>query len=159
MGGLGSGGARIGAGRPRKSATARVLDGNAGHRTVVRHPSSTLPAPRPPVPVEAFDAPDELSVDERNVWLRLAPHAFANGTLTKATEYAFCLLCRNIVLERLYAGSVQDKGGASHRGVIQIIDRELLRFDLAPLGKPKEQPEAPPVVDPLKDKYFAGRRA
>lgn len=160
MGGLGSGGARLGAGRPRKQATARALDGNAGHRSVVRHPSAPLPPVRPPVPVEAFDAPDELSVDERNVWLRLAPHAFGNGTLTKDKEYAFCLLCRNIVLERRFAGSVQEAGGPSHRGLIQIIDRELLRFGLAPLGKAKEEEPEQPKVDPLMEKYgFAGRSA
>ncbi len=147
MGGVGSGGRRPGAGRKPKSAAAIALGGNAGRRRkVVRHPSAVIPEPAA-VSVEAFDAPDELTTDERNVWLQLAPHAFANGTLTKATMYAFCLLCRNIVLERRYASSVQEAGGANHRGVIQRVDAELLRFSLAPCGKPLQaaaaQPEDP----------------
>jgi hypothetical protein len=146
MGGVGSGGPRIGAGRKPKADAAKALGGDAGHRRrkVVRHPSSpAAPVETPVVPVEAFDAPDDLTVDERNVWLRMAPYAFGNGTLTKATMYGFCLLCRNIVLERRYATSVADAGGANHRGLIQRIDAELLRFCLAPLGKPVVQPAKP----------------
>lgn len=154
MGGVGSGGRRRGAGRKPKPAHERRLAGNAGHRgKVLAHPSvPAVQAPQLPE-IEEFDVPDDLTTDERHVWMELAPHAFANRTLTTATSLAFRLLCRNVVLERRYAGSVQDAGGASHRGVIQIIDRELLRFNLAPCGKSVVM-EPVPAVDPRQEKYF-----
>lgn len=146
MGGKGSGGQRNGAGRKRKSDVEKALTGDPGHRgRLLTHPSASV-VPEVP-PVDEFDAPDELKTDERNVWLKLAPLAFKNRTLTKATSYAFCLLCRNIVLERQYAQSVTDRGGANHRGLIQRIDAELLAFNLRPIGKPMlegaEQPAKP----------------
>lgn len=114
----------------------RLVGGNAGHRKVVQHPSATV-APAAPLPtVDESDAPDDLKVDERLVWLELAPYALANGTLTPATSLSFRLLCRNVTLERRYAESVTDAGSANHRGLIQRIDAELLRFNLSPCGKP-----------------------
>lgn len=153
MGGIGSGGRGRGQGRKPKSAEEKRLSGHAGHRgKVVDHPSSAFTEP-PAVVVEEFDAPDDLTIDERHVWMELAPHGFENGTLSKATSLAFRLLCRNIVLERRYALSVQDAGGASHRGMIQRVDAELMHFGLAPCGKPiVATPKA--EVDPMQEKYF-----
>lgn len=159
MGGIGSGGRRPGSGRKPKSEAARALDGNAGHRgRVLQHPKAAeVPAPAPLPVVDETDAPNDLNTEERLVWLELAPHALANGTLTKATSLAFRLLCKNVVLERLYAASVNDRGGANHRGMIQRIDAELLRFNLAPCGKRLEGAEpARPQVDPRKAKYLGG---
>ncbi len=147
------GGPRPGAGRKPKSSVERALDGGAGHRgKVLPHPSS---APQT-FKVDEFDAPDDLTRDERLIWLELAPFAFANGTLTRATSLAFRVLCQNIVILRQYAGSVQDKGGANHRGMIQRVDAELLRFSLSPCGKPAPGALIPdqPAADPLKAKYF-----
>jgi hypothetical protein len=60
MGGRGSGGRRIGAGRKKKSDLERAISGQAGPRgTVLQHPSA--PAGQTAVaPVETFDAPAEL---------------------------------------------------------------------------------------------------
>lgn len=163
MGGLGSGGKRPGSGRKPKSEAERRLDGNAGHRgRVLAHPSapdrpvSVAPTAAPPAApgVEEFDAPNDLTMEERHVWMELAPHAFENGTLTKATSLAFRLLCRNIVLERRYGMSILEAGTANHRGMIQRIDAELLRFSLAPCGKPLSAGDKMPEVDPLQAKYF-----
>ena len=56
MGGRGSGGKRVGAGRKRKSALDRAISGAPGPRGVVlQHPSSTAVAP-----VVTFDPPAEL---------------------------------------------------------------------------------------------------
>ena len=140
----GHGGRRPGAGRKPKSSLIRAVTGHPGHRgRVLSHPS----AGHVPVvaPVDEFDAPSDLTTDERNVWVELAPFAFANRTLTRATSFAFRLLCRNVVLERSYASSIADKGGPNHRGLIQRIDAELLAFNLRPCGKAMYEaaPEAP----------------
>jgi hypothetical protein len=54
MGGRGSGGKRIGAGRKKLSDLERAVGGNAGKRgaTVLQHPSATAVAP-----IETFDPP------------------------------------------------------------------------------------------------------
>ena len=142
MGGLGSGGGP-GVGRKPKTREQRWLDGGADKRGA--KPRST-PAP---MVVDEFDAPNDLAVDERQVWLRLAPHAFAARTLTKATEYQFVMLCRNVVLERQLAADVEQRGGSNHRGIIQRIDAELARFSLAPFGKPMTQTEGDAEQQPV----------
>ncbi|HYM24444.1 MAG TPA: hypothetical protein VEU08_14610 [Vicinamibacterales bacterium] len=146
MGGVGSGGSRIGSGRKRKNAEERRLDGNAGRRgRILPHPSasstSTPPASLPEV--DEADAPNELTADERKVWMELAPHALAKKTLTPATSLAFCLLCKNIALERRFAVSVMDAGGANHRGIIQRIQVDLAAFNLRPFGKAAVEAEEP----------------
>lgn len=163
MGGIGSGGARPGAGRKRKSEEARALDGNAGHKAkILQHPNAPEAQPLPPLPVLTdVDVPPELIGDERMVWLELAPFALQNRTLTPATALGFRMLCRNVALERNYSRSVNDRGGANHRGLIQRIDAELIRFNLAPCGKPlgiAGTGVGKPAVDPLKNKYFGGSR-
>ena len=155
MGGLGSGGRRPGAGRKPKCAEARALDGHASHSAkVVPHPSAALGPSKTTGPSKRFRPPKDFTPDARAVWAELAPHAFENGTLTKATALSFRLLCWNIVLERRYAGSVNDAGTANHRGMIQRIDAELLRFNLSPCGKAIAKPTAASAVDPMKAKYF-----
>jgi len=101
--------------------------------------------------IDEFDAPNDLTTAERNVWLELAPFAFGNRTLTRATSLAFRLLCRNVVLERALATSVEDRGGANHRGLIQRVDAELSAFNLRPFGKAiyQTEPESAPV-NPLE---------
>lgn len=128
----GYGGRRPGAGRKPKSAYLRALDGGAGKRPA----KSEAPPPPPAAAVDEFDAPNDLDMETRHVWLELAPEASKKRTLTKATALAFKILCRNVVLERQYALSVTDRGSANHRGMIQRVDAELLAFDLRPCGKP-----------------------
>lgn len=139
MGGKGSGGARPGAGRKSKRDRERWLHGSRGRSTAAKAP--------PPV-VDHQDVPTDLGLttEERLVWLRLAPEAMTLGTLTPATEYQFGLLCQNIVLERELRRDLEQRGGSNHRGIIQRIDAELLRFCLAPMGKPiveEKKPEDP----------------
>jgi hypothetical protein len=143
MGGRGSGGLRTGAGRKSKQVAQKILEGAASLAERRQHAASV---PK----VDEFDAPNDLTTEERNVWLRLAPHAFKARTLTAATEYQFVMLCRNILLERLIAVDVEQIGGANHRGIIQRIDAELARFCLAPMGKPLID-DAPKVVDPFEE--------
>lgn len=121
MGGRGSGGRRPGAGRKPKFK-------------VVPPPSANSDAGAAECTEVAV--PETLTADQRAVWLQLAPHAVARGTLTRATAMSFELLCRNVVLERTIARDAEQVGGANHRGVIQRIDAEMLAFDLRPNGKP-----------------------
>lgn len=151
-----SGGRRPGAGRKPKTALERALTGNPSHQTgrVLTHPAAAVPVV---APVDEFDAPDDLTIDERHVWLELAPFAFANRTLTKATSLSFRLLCRNVILERALAVDPKMQGGANHRGLIQRVDAELLRFNLSPCGKAmyEGEPEAP--ANPL-EKFLNRKR-
>ena len=99
--------------------------------------------------VERFDPPADLAADVREYWNDLAPFAFANRTLTKATAAGFLLLCRNLVIERALGKRKKDRGGANHRGMIQRVDAELLRFNLAPCGKPMYEAVPETQVNPL----------
>lgn len=144
-----SGGARPGAGRKPKAALEHVVTGDPGHRgRLLAHPSASTAV----APVEEFDAPNDLTMEERHVWLELAPHAFAARTLTPSTSLSFRLLCRNVVLERALAGSLKDQGGANHRGMIQRIDAELASFCLKPFGKAiyNAEPEQQAPANPLE---------
>lgn len=140
------GGRRAGSGRKPKSVHERAILGVA---RVLNHPSAP-PTTNPTSPIEEFDAPDSLTAEERAVWLKLAPFAFANRTLIRATAWSFEMLCRNVVLERAL-GQAETKGGADHRGILKIVDAELLRFNLSPCGKPvyEAAPEKPVVTNPL----------
>ncbi|HVQ14383.1 MAG TPA: hypothetical protein VMS40_12365 [Vicinamibacterales bacterium] len=146
-----SGGRRPGAGRKPKTAFERAVTGDPGHRGhVLPHPSSPPVVPTV-APVEEFDAPNDLTMAERHVWLELAPFAFANRTLTSATSLSFRLLCRNVVLERALAADPKMQGGANHRGLIQRVDAELLRFNLSPCGKALYEAEpSTPAANPLE---------
>lgn len=104
MGGKGSGGRRVGAGRKPKSAREHWLAGDAGKRglALVERPAdggarkTTRGRSRPKEPSidPAVDVPSDLLPGERVFWERLAPLARANGTLTDDTVPGFVLLCQ-----------------------------------------------------------------
>lgn len=138
MGGIGSGGHPL-VGRKRQSRAMRALVGAESPKE--------RQAARNTVQITEFEAPNELTTDERNVWLRLAPGAFKAQTLTKATEYAFIVLCRNVLLEQKLRADVEQCGGANHRGILQRMELGLVKFGIAPVGKPmldsEHKPEDP----------------
>jgi hypothetical protein len=140
------GGRRIGAGRKPKNRTASVL----------QHPSSSVvpPSTNEPSPVEEFDAPNDLAADERAIWLKQAPHAFANRTLTRATALSFERYCKVVVLERNEAKS-SGVGGANHRGLLKQINSLEQQFLLAPFGKAMPTNEKPTAAD-TDDQFFGG---
>lgn len=108
---------------------------------MLAHPSVPAPPTTNPVsPVEEFDAPDDLTKEERDVWLKQAPHAFRNGTLVRATAMAFERYCQVAVLERNEAKS-SGMGGANHRGLLKAVREYERDFSLNPHGRP--MPQAP----------------
>ena len=133
------GGARVGAGRKKKSLAERALHGTAS----LKAKRVVLP------PVEKFGPPEDLTPDEVEVWLYLSPHAFKARTLTPATADAFSDLCRNRVL-MLKLGKGGDAGGADHRGLIQRVQSQMKDFSLSPMGKPLVD-EAPKAADPFAE--------
>jgi len=148
MGGRGSGGRRSGSGRKLQSELERAIGGDAGHRgTVLQHPTATAVAP-----IETFDRPASLRGRARLVWDELAPAAFEARTLTRATEVAFVILCRNVALERRMAVAKRGAGGSNHRGMIQRVDAELSSFCLKPFGKALYAAQPVATTNPL-DRY------
>lgn len=135
---MGWGGKRPNAGRKPKSAT------------VLRHPS--VPTTNQISPIEEFDAPDDLTMEERAVWLKQASHAFKNRTLTKASAMAFERYCKVVMLERNEAKS-SGVGGANHRGLLKQLNELERQFLLSPDGRPmpeqQEQVTTPAVPSGL----------
>jgi hypothetical protein len=127
------GGRRPGAGRKPKPKSVIEL------ARILQHPSSVPTTNAPLPPVEEFDAPNDLTTDERLVWLKQAPHAFQNRTLTRATSLAFERYCKVCVMERNEAKSTA-AGGANHRGMLKQINLYELQFLLSPNGRPMPEP-------------------
>lgn len=97
-------------------------------------------------------------MEQRHVWMELAPHAFAARTLTKGMMAAFVMLCRNVLIERGLAAS-HFAGNADHRGMIQRVDGEMAAFGLRPCGKAIYEPESEQAApaNPLS-RFTSGRR-
>lgn len=134
-----SGGARVGAGRPRRDPAASWLAGGSkrGPRGVVR----------PPVVVEGdaptVERPRGLSVEDAAMWDELAPFALALGTLKPCYAMAFADLCGLIVLERKLRAAPLAVAGPDHRGMLQRVEAGRARFRLIPDGKPVVSDDAP----------------
>lgn len=144
------GGRRPGAGR--KPNPLKQLLGEPAR--VLSHPS--VPTTNAASPIEAFDAPDALTMEERAVWLKQAPHAFANRTLTRGTALSFERYCRAVVWEQK-EGESSARGGANHRGLLKQINAYELQFLLTPCGKAMPVIEKPEEAAPSKLSRF--RRA
>ena len=145
------GGRRIGAGRKPKPRTINVIQAR-----VLTHPSSMAPpTTSAPIEVEEFDAPDDLAMDERNIWLKQAPHAFKKGTLTRASALSFERYCKIVVLERNEAKS-SAMGGPNHRGLLRQINAYELQFMLTPAGKPLLDADAPAAQQDADEEFFGG---
>jgi hypothetical protein len=151
---MGRGGARPGSGRKPK---ARLLADVLQHHPAVSKPG-TLPTTNGLPEIEEFDAPDSLNLEERAVWLKQAPFAFAAGTLVKGTAEAFERYCRVVVAERNEAKS-SAVNGANHRGLLRLL-RDLekdfrLTADGKPLAAPKKD-EAAPASGLSRFRQFTG---
>lgn len=171
MGGKGSGGLRVGAGRKSKDKAEARLHGSR-QRTVVRFPGAAAPNVPSVAPLERVDPPADLPAEQKAVWIALAPHALVARTLTPGTAQAFRDLCEAIVLKRALLERVQADGltyekvsvdGAGvehvelkahplisqHRGMMQRVEAGFTRFRLAPMGKEIAPPDPP--ADPFAE--------
>ncbi len=144
------GGRRIGAGRKPKNKTAKLLHHPSSS------PASVLPTTNDPSPVEEFDAPNDLSPEARAIWLKQAPQAFANRTLTRASAMAFERYCEIAVMERDERRS-SGRGESNHRGLMKELRELEARFLLIPSGKAMPSSERTPhsAADP-DDAFFGG---
>ena len=127
MGGYGSGGARPGSGSKPNPGLA-ALGPSRGRQKAASDATAAVDLP------EVVDPPADLPPAARTVWESLAPHATAARTLAPSTALMFARLCRHVVLEQALADS-PEAGGPDHRGVVQRVDAELLKFCLSPIGK------------------------
>ena len=108
---------------------------------------------------EPLAPPADLSGQEREWWLLLAPHAVEAGTLTPATVVAFRLLIENLGVLKDLATDATSRGSADHRGMLGRVDTELLAFNLAPVGKPMAVLPSAPTVVPVNPLEKFMRRA
>jgi hypothetical protein len=177
MGGKGSGGARPGAGRRRKSQSDGALTGS--RRTRSRAATNQTPnqkasvpaapgAPPPAasvVPLEIPQPPGSLTLDELAEWNDLAPRAATEGTLIDSTRYALRDLCQLRVLRDRLLRRVGDDGDivigaqgqqAAHPLLTRIttlsqrVEAGMVRFKLSPQGKELETAKPQPA-DPFAE--------
>jgi P27 family predicted phage terminase small subunit len=147
VGGRGSGGSRVGAGRRPKDADLHALHGTAKRPRRQRRKKRT---PSLPLVGDLKQPPTWLPDDQKTVWTRLAPHAVLTGTLTEATAHAFRDLCEAMVMKKelhddikLEGYTVMTESGVKanpllthYRGMMQRVEAGLARFMLTPQGKP-----------------------
>lgn len=146
------GGRRIGAGRKPK-----IVKGNSVPASAAQVRQS-VPTTNDDSPIEEFDAPNDLARDEREVWLKQAPHAFKARTLTRGTALAFERYCKVVALERKEAQS-SGVGGANHRGMLKLIRDYEKDFKLVPSGQPMAEPMPAPQMDEDEAFFGGGPRA
>lgn len=155
MGGRGSGGTRIGAGRKPWKNQARVVAGGGDTTAATPEPRTLNPEPRSSEPSKV--ARPKLSPAVRAVWDALAPQAVAQGTLVPATAFEFRTLCELAVEQKRCLKAYEAEGftdlgmkmGAHYRGLTQRLETKLRAFRLAPMGRElappagKEKPLSP----------------
>lgn len=172
MGGKGSGGRRVGAGRKPKSLAEQALSGWAGKRKPRGQQQSDARTAAASLPI--LPPPDDISDAARRHWLRLAPDAAAHRTLTPHEAFAFQELCEAIVWRDRLKRQIEEDGltfesrhvehqaaGADreeiiesreikkhpllpdHRGWQQRVEAGMARFKLTPMGKEVVPAEAP----------------
>lgn len=154
MGGVGSGGFRVGAGRKKKNQTQHWLGGDAGKRGLGKRGKKAPPPPDTTV----IAPPWTLDEKTRNVWESLAPHACTARTLTPATTRDFRDLCELVVdldgvrVAMRQAGWTDDglRLATTYRGLVQRVEAKMRAFRLAPIGR-EMATEAPKPTDPFAE--------
>lgn len=144
------GGARPGAGRPRKTAKQHFLSGDAGKRKLALVPTDPTAPAAGAAEAEPLPMPGDLRKEsEQALWERWADRAQQAGTLTHATLPGFVLLCQ--VAARLAEVEEDlDREGLTfkadgvlkshpllptYRGLVQRQEMLLQRYQLAAMSK------------------------
>jgi phage terminase small subunit len=159
MGGKGSGGRRVGAGRKRKATVIAFVHGSRQRTGSDSSEASDL---------AHVDPPEDITPDALSVWRLHAPDAIKAGTLTPLTARSFVqLVCDpEVVYARILKTLETDgwtymrmgengKEPKKHPLITDLqnwhrrIDAGHARFCLAPLGKPVVEPAKP--VDPFAE--------
>ena len=170
---MAKGGTRLGAGRPRKSARAHWLSGDAGERrlALVEAPADAghAVAPSPGAPLLA---PELLSASEAVYWRRWEPLARAQGLLTAETAPGFGLLCQVAAQCQTMRAAIEAEGytyervtvdgsGQEHReirshpllthyrGLVLRVEQEQARYGLQATGKIAPKPQVDTERDQL----------
>lgn len=151
MGGKGSGGSRVGAGRKPWKHAARVVTGGDAGQGGSASQSASAPAVAPAAAAAKVMRP-KLVPAVRAVWDALAPQATEQGTLVQATAFEFRVMCELVVEHRECLKALQKekftqlglKIGAHYRGLTQRLETKMRAFKLAPMGKE--------IAPPAKDK-------
>jgi hypothetical protein len=143
MGGKGSGGLRVGAGRRRKDQADGALTGSRRTRARAKQqnqtgpvnqsasnqtktPVVTAPESVAPVDVEIPQPPGNLTLDELAEWNDLAPLAAKQGTLTNDTQWALVDLCQARVLKTKLLRDVDRMGNVVSGAGGQLAANPLL---------------------------------
>ena len=160
MGGRGSGGRRIGAGRKRKDNVVAFTHGSRQRAGQAQE--------APVVPGDPVDPPADITPEQLAVWELHAPDAIRAGTLTKQTARSFVhLVCASEVIynrimatleadgwtyqKRTELGSEPKTHPAQNRleyWYRRIVDGHH-EFKLAPFGRTVAEPVK--VVDPFAE--------
>jgi hypothetical protein len=143
MGGKGSGGLRVGAGRRRKDQASGDVTGSRRTRARAKQPNqttapnqsagnqTTAPVAAAQSPVAAIDVeipqpPGNLTLDELAEWNDLAPRAAKVGTLTNDTQWALVDLCQARVLKAKLLRDVDRMGNVVSGAGGQLAANPLL---------------------------------
>src|SRR5690348_16167130 len=139
MGGKGSGGLRVGAGRKSKQAALAKLHGSRQRGVQIDRRTGAVAAAE-------IQTPDDLPQDQAAVWMALAPLALKARTLVDETAGSFRDLCRVIVMRDRLERQIETDGlivaAGRHplltdlRTYEQRVEAGRQRFLLAPMGKP-----------------------
>lgn len=151
------GGARVGAGRPRKSGREHWLTGDAGKRKLALVPASPADPSAPVSETSVIQTPVRLSKEARAYWDEWAPMAIALGTLVPENVPGFELLCA----EAAHRDSLTLSGLTDVRAEMILrleslrqkatkqVEQLMARYGLAAMGKPMTTPK-PQVNDELE---------
>ena len=134
---MASGGARVGAGRPRTPTALRILQGNPGKRP--------LPKGEPKPKLASLDPPVGLNERALVFWCEYAPKLLELGILTELDRPQFATACEQHALyERLMAvvfrypfGKRAKEYSPRAYKALQERDRILSRFGFDPASRAK----------------------
>lgn len=164
MGGRGSGGARIGAGRHRQGNIVAFVHGS-------RQRAGQAPEapPAPAATLAEVECPSGTPDPERAIWALHAADAIRAGTLTPQTAHSFVqLVCEPRAVYNRVRAAIDEAGWTfmearesgpvlkSHPLIPALnnwhrrIDAGHKAFALAPMGKPVAVPAKPKELSPLE---------